>query len=1077
MSLRLPSALLCLLAVAGMAVPAFSAAQAPALLVADLTGADTAQRILAVSLQGLANGGADAPRVFLLTNPSDADWLHYCLRLEPRDVRPVTVPALLEALRPELTGQVLYDPEQSWSLNIATTAAGVHRAVISATDLGLPTILDLRGRWQSAAEAYRWAAQSLLPECSRSQAALLPPDAIAVRDYVIQQRLFTLTPPTSSEDATFDDIVFSLTPGAAIYGTAPPPLRRSLSRASHYLVPVSQAANLSFLSRLDKGTAFYQYIGYLEPAAPRYLTMILDCSDLDLAINDMPALWSDPARGTLTLGWAIPAALAEAAPPVLRRYYADAYRSGTDQFVLGPSGAGEIDLALAKSPYAFFEATARAQSQLDISTCCHRAPADPRQTGPAIARLAAQTRTRGVFLLDSPDMPPSLYEGVPTIVAPRVDSVAAAIAYLNNIPLDRRCVALLLDPRSLGPAEAAHIAAHVSDRYVVLPPEEMMELMDVLSRGSQPGPSAARFAAVTYPDSPQPDAPLPVRATTDAPENILSASVVYHRSGNPLLFWEPMSATAEGYTAEIPPLFCGGAMEFRVRARDRAGRVAWLSHWTYDIPRADADSDGLSDAEERLLLTDPHSPDTDSDGLRDNADPSPIRFDHAAITYLGPIRPPSDLTYLHDPGDSRVTSQGRRLQPGQHCIYWLPLALLPAGAPAVIALDGRGPASLAAGADTSFPDPQFKGELSDVWYSDRLPPEAEERGAFLHITCPEDAQEPLLIRGLAVLSPPASPSIVRPSQRPAYPGPEQPITVSALVFSPTELASVSLTYRIDDGGTITMPMRRVGETQYYRARIPALDNRDRLEWWITARDSLGGETSTAPSFLMIGGRARAVVSLLARRDFYGDWRSAPDWNGAARLAPSPGLRDTAPVHLTGGTYTVWVLAGGRGRSLSIHVRNTKIGSLDPLRPDGWQRIGRVELDAGRHKVHIISEPGADAPPGAAPRYASVIFTADSSFAPPANRILDLYNTIALLAPRAEETLRGRVELLATSAGNVYRADFSLDGQFLHRASGPPFRFTLNSARFSNGPHTLRVDAVDRAGPTGLAMEIPIIIAN
>ncbi|MDH4209486.1 MAG: hypothetical protein OEV76_11475, partial [Anaerolineae bacterium] len=77
----------------------------------------------------------------------------------------------------------------------------------------------------------------------------------------------------------------------------------------------------------------------------------------------------------------------------------------------------------------------------------------------------------------------------------------------------------------------------------------------------------------------------------------------------------------------------------------------------------------------------------------------------------------------------------------------------------------------------------------------------------------------------------------------------------------------------------------------------------------------------------------------------------------------------------------------------------------------------------------------------------------------------------------EEILRGRVELKATGAGNLSSADFSVDGESSRRASGPPFHLLLNTARFPNGPHTLRVEAVDRAGPTGLAVEIPIIIAN
>lgn len=1090
MTSRLPSALLlfALLSLAHPALPAAEtpstpaaeapsspAAELPPLLVADLSNLDPAQSLLAVSIQGIANRGPDGPRVFLLTNPRDEEWLRYCLRLSPRTTQLVTVEQLLEALKPDLQGQILYDPDQPYTLDIATTAAGIHQAAISPTDLGLSTILDLRSRWQSSAEAYRWAADSLLPQCTRTKAALLPSDAIAMRDFAIQNRLFTLSPPSSPNDPTFEDILLRLSPGAAIYGAAEPALITSLSAVSHYLVSAAEAANLSFFSRLDTGRRFHQYIGYLEPVAPRYLTFIFDCSDLDVAINGMPVLWDDPARGSLPLGWAIPAALADAAPPVLHRYYADAYRSGSDQFLLGPSGAGDIDRAAANAPYSFFTATARARARLDIDTSCYRASSSTPASD--ITHFARETRTRGIFLLDAPDTAPIILDGVPTLSAHRVDTVAAAIDYLNNIPLERSAAALFLDPRTLGPAEAAHIAAHVSDRYVVVPPEEMIEVLNFLTQPPQPGSSAARFASVNYPESADPDLPLPVKAVADSPEQILSASLVYRPAEHALFFSEPMSPTPDGYTAEIPPLFCGGPVQARIRARDTAGRVAWLSEWTFDIPRSDADSDGLTDAEERFLLTDPADPDTDADGLRDVADPSPLRFDHRSVTYLGPIYPPSDLPYLPDPGASRADPQGRHLQPGQSCLYWLPLGALPPDAPAVIALDARGPAVLDVGAEPDRILTQFEGQLDETWYSAPLPPEARQTGAFLRVTCPADAQRPLLLDGLAVLSPPSAPSIGRIVHAPAYPGPGQPITISALIFSPDAVAAATLTYRINAGGTIAVPMQQLDGSQYYQIALPALDNRDELEWWIAARDSQGDVAVSSPSFLPVGGRARHVVPVLARREFFGDWVSAHDWNGAARLAPAPGARDSAAVNLPEATYTVWLLGGGRGHSITCYVGDKKIGSLDPRAPDGWYQLGRIRLEASRHHVSLVSELGPDAPPDAAPRYASVIFSSDPTFVPPPGQVFDVHNHLVLLAPRAGDILRGRVDLKATGAGNMASADFSLDGELVRRTSGPPFDASLNTLRFTNGPHTLRVEIVERTQPTGIAVDIPIVIAN
>jgi hypothetical protein len=1054
-----------------------AAPDTPPILVADVTQSDPAHHLLAASLQGLANRSPDSPRVFLLTNPRDAEWLDYCLRLLPRETETVTLDQLFEALKADIEGQIIYDPTLPYTLDIATTAAGLHDAVITPTDLGVPTLLDLRGRWSSTAEAYRWAVETLLPECSRTHAALISGDIICLRDFAIQQRAFTFSPPLSAQDPVFQDILLHLPPGTAIYGQTPAALLQAVSRASHYFVPAAGAANLSFLSRLADDRQFHQYIGYLDPTAPRYLTLIFDCSDLSFAINHMPALWDHPVRGTLPLGWALPASLADAAPPVLHRYYADAYRSGLDQFVLGPSGAGEMDISRATAPYSFYRATARACAALDAGTLLYVAPRDPAALGPSLARFAADTQCRGAFVLGAPDLAPLLHNEIPALGVARVDSVEAAVAYLNRLLLERRFAALLLDPRSLTPADARQIAGHVGNRYAVVGPEEMIGLMARLSPVSQPGPAAVAVKSVDYPDPAAADLSLPVKAVIEPHQAVASASVVYGRTGSFLYFSEPMSLRTNGYWASLPPLLCGGEFSFRIRAADRAGRVVWSPTWALQIPRADADGDGLSDPEESLLLTAPDMADTDGDGLIDGNDPSPLRRDRVLSTYVGPVYPPSDLPYLPDPGGSSTDRDGRYLKPGQTCLYWFPLTRLPPRAPGVIALDARGPATLSPSSDPSSFMEQCSGELTDAWYSPPFLSATHPGGAFLRIACPPQAQRPLHIRGLAILSPPGAPSIAKSALQPAYPGPRQPITVSTLVFASRPLSRVALTYRVNSQGEITIPMQQSDGSQHYRARIPALDNNDQLEWWITATDADGNQSATAVTFLPIGGRSREVVSLLAARDFLGDWSPASDWDGAGRLALSPGLRDSASVNLTGGRYTVWVLAGGRGHSIAVGVGDRRVGGIDPLGLDAWQQVGRVSLEAGRHRVELTSVALPDAPEGAAPRYAALILSADPTFQPPPGQVLDIYNALSLLAPRAGDTLTGRVQLEATGAGNLTGAEFSLDGELLRRVAGPPFMLALTTAHIANGSHTLRVEAVDRAGATGLAIEIPVVVAN
>jgi hypothetical protein len=1079
---------------------ALRANSAGPILVVDVRQASRREHLLAVSIQGIANRSPDNPRVFLLTNDWDEDWLWYCLRIAPREAADVTPDELYSRLKDLVKGQVLYDPASPYLLDLATTAAGLRDLVISDVDLGLPTLFDLRQRFHSAKEAYDWAVANLLPECDRSAAALLPPSSLAMRDLAIARRLFTFSVPDSPQDETFQSVLFHLPPGAAVYGSATPAtlrsseasslrstgeLRAQLSSASHFLVPAGQAANLSFLSGLESGQAQYQYLSYLEAIAPRYLTLILDCSDLDLCLDEMPRLWEAPQRGALPLGWAIPAALAEVASPVAHRYYADAYWSGMDQFVFGASGAGQLDLSVATAPYAFYRSTQKARSALDIDACLFDASgfseSGPSATlraglGEQLGLFASETGMRGFFLTGVADAAPMVLHGAAVLAAPRVASAEEAVTYLNRIPLERRCAALVLDARSLGPADAEHIAAHVADRYVLVPPGEMVELMREIALPEAEGAGGVAISSVDYTEQPVPDAPVAVAATAQPTGELYSVQVVYRPAASPVAFSRVLLPGAGGFSTAIPPLRQGGQFELRLRARDTAGRTTWSPAWTLSVPREDADSDGLSDAEEAYLLTDATSPDTDGDGLADANDPAPLQFDRFPVVYAGPIAPPDDAPYLPEPGRSTAGSEGRAVEPGDACLYWLPVVATPPDAAMVVSLDASGPAIVAVGTQPGQLREQFTGVLSADWYSQLLPREAEATGAFVRLSCPQEAGAPLLVRSIALVSPRDAPSVFRVSAFPPHPGPEQAITVSAVAFSPRGVEQVGLAYRVNAGGTIIVPMAQRAKMQTYEARIPSLENRDELEYWIVATDKEGDRSVTVPAPLPIGGRGREVIALLARRDFVGGWASSPDWDDQARLAPGSGAVDYAYVELAEGTYTVWILAGGRGQGIDVYVKDSKIGSIDPRLPDGWQRLGRVRIEAGRTRIQLVAQTEPEAPTGAAPRYAAVIITADSSFSPPAGRVLDIHNAIALLFPAPEQTLSGTVELVATGAGNITGAEFSLDGELIRQVSGPPFRIALNTQRFTPGPHRLKVDAVSRSGPLGLSLEVPVTIA-
>jgi len=498
--------------------------------------------------------------------------------------------------------------------------------------------------------------------------------------------------------------------------------------------------------------------------------------------------------------------------------------------------------------------------------------------------------------------------------------------------------------------------------------------------------------------------------------------------------------------------------------------------WTITIPRVDTDGDGLSDAEETFLLTDPEVRDTDGDGLDDSADAEPRRFGRTEIIYLGPDVPPNDAPYLYKLGGVAEGAGVRVLQPGERCTYRLPLAGIAPRTPMAVELTGTGLASVAIGNDPDAATSAAEAALIDSWYSDAVTSERTADALFVRVSCPETAADPLRLSGLTLASPVAAPSISNVQRLPAHPGPEQPVEISATVYSPAGVDEVWLTYRVNKRGSIRMPMKSIGR-QAYRARIPSFENRDELEYWVEATDAEGRRTVSQPSFALIGGHGREIVALVTTRDFIGEWSFGPGWGGTARYATRAAAQDLAHVNLAGGTYRVWVLAAARGQRFEVRIRNQVVGRIDPDRPDGWQEIGRVRLDAGRHPVQVIGESSEDSGEAASPGYAGIVLSEDPSFEPPDNRFFDTYYALSLSRPAPGQTLSGQVELSGTGAGNITGGEFLLDGEVLRRVSGPPFRTSVSTDRLPAGIHMLGLSAIYRGHPTGVVVEVPVMIAE
>lgn len=160
-------------------LPVFAAPRA--LDVADLHDSSGDLRLLMATLQGIIN--RSEPRIYLFENAEEGKetWLND-LKI-PREIHPSPWDVFAK-YRQEVKGIIVYDPEMADTVNIATTLAGIHDAVVASPELAekltaepyqLPLLHDLRGKFNSRLEAYTWQHENLSTATTRRMVVGLSP--------------------------------------------------------------------------------------------------------------------------------------------------------------------------------------------------------------------------------------------------------------------------------------------------------------------------------------------------------------------------------------------------------------------------------------------------------------------------------------------------------------------------------------------------------------------------------------------------------------------------------------------------------------------------------------------------------------------------------------------------------------------------------------------------------------------------------------------------------------------------------------------------------------------------------------
>lgn len=194
------------------------------------------EAVAAATLQGVIN--CQAPELYLLSraNPRPKFWLDLLSKegrwLQGREPKPLAdLPALVKLAGKQLKGAIVWDPAVPATLNVATTLAGIHDAVVLSPELAercaakwqLAILQDLRGKFTGAEtgskknDAYRWALRECLArgKCSSRRLCLFEDSFSArargdlgyalTRDWAVKNRAFVFDLSPWGDERPADD--------------------------------------------------------------------------------------------------------------------------------------------------------------------------------------------------------------------------------------------------------------------------------------------------------------------------------------------------------------------------------------------------------------------------------------------------------------------------------------------------------------------------------------------------------------------------------------------------------------------------------------------------------------------------------------------------------------------------------------------------------------------------------------------------------------------------------------------------------------------------------------------------------
>ena len=320
------------------------------------------ERIMLASMQGIT--AKDTPCIYIVMNGNYQLWLDEMVETRGIQTEAVTdLYLLLETVRESINGYILYDLTDGTSLNVATSLAGINRAILvdytmeeTVKAMGFECIMDVRGcddKWlyDNYKDQFGYGEDKINDTIILEQRALETDERnFLLRDYAIFCNMACIY---QSDSLLKDKFLNLLEEDSILIGwgngdkVGESEMGSASARNGVMQVASDWHSNLSVLSALRPMEEIIEQQTATDPETlvtenVHYVTFIwtdgenIQWTSGDFAVN--PKYWASESRGEYSIGWGINNLLYEAAPSTLEYFYETAANNenAKDYFVVGP---------------------------------------------------------------------------------------------------------------------------------------------------------------------------------------------------------------------------------------------------------------------------------------------------------------------------------------------------------------------------------------------------------------------------------------------------------------------------------------------------------------------------------------------------------------------------------------------------------------------------------------------------------------------------------------------------------------------------------------------------------------------